>query len=161
VELLFVTTIVSALAAITVVKVNANSAQRTLAAQADQLRRDLSQVQALAISAGVPLRLSVNSAGTAYQVSCLKASSSNLCPTATSTPVNPSTGDSYVVTLDRAIISPVSTSVDFDTAGRPCTYPCSAANLLTANPAKTLTVTVSGQSLAVYVRPVSGLAERG
>jgi hypothetical protein len=75
--------------------------------------------------------------------------------------VNPSTGDSYVVTLDRAIISPVSASVDFDTAGRPCTYPCSVANLLTANPAKTLTVTVSGQSLAVYVRPVSGLAERG
>lgn len=162
VELLLVTVIVAILAVIAVTRVSANSAQRTLAAQADQLRRDLSQVQALAISAGVPLRLSVNATGTAYQVSCVKASSgNNLCPTASSIPTNPVTGDSYVVTLDKAALSPVSTTIDFDTAGRPCTYPCSLANLLTANPAKTLTITVSGQSLPVYVRPLTGLAERG
>nr|WP_281255016.1 prepilin-type N-terminal cleavage/methylation domain-containing protein [Noviherbaspirillum humi] len=165
VELIFVTVIVSVLAAVTMVKVNANSAQRTLAAQADQLRRDLSQVQALAISAGVPLRLSVNASGNAYQVVCLAQSSGNLCSAVNATPINPTTGSSYQVTLDQALIAPANTTVDFDTAGRPGTYSASGssyvwASMLTANPAKTLTITVSGQSLSVYVRPVSGLAER-
>lgn len=134
-----------------VVLTNLNTvAQHSVITQADEFRRNLSHIQLMAISQGQRLRLSVNAGGTSYSVvSC----NTSAC-TATSAVTDPATGQNpFSVTLtDGVTIAPTSSTLDFDSLGRPQ----SGGSLITGT--KTYTLSGSGQSAFVGVLPITGFA---
>lgn len=125
-------------------------AQHSVITQADQLRRNLSHTQFLAISRGARLRLTTSANGYAVTVCA-----SSACA-ATSALIDPATGQAFSVTLtDGVTLSPAGNTLDFDSLGRPA----SGGSLLSTNPARTYTLTGSGRSVSVSILPLTGFAQ--
>lgn len=111
---------------------------------AEQLRRDLTRVQLMAISQAQRLRVDITANGYAV-LSCTSPAS---CGTAVP---DPETGSDFVVALGETVLS-ASGALDFDTLGRP-----SQAAALTST-ATTFTLTRNGKSARVEVLPLTGYA---
>ncbi|MCK7577897.1 MAG: hypothetical protein MZV65_20415 [Chromatiales bacterium] len=115
----------------------------TSTTQADQLARDIRHAQTLAISWGLPLRVSVNAAGTAYSVVCVNGTGVAPCVAAGNTVTDPVTGQAYTVTLPAGItLAPVGSNTDLDNLGRPV----AGGALVAANPARTFAITGGGNT---------------
>lgn len=155
IEMIVVLSIIGVLAVSVMVQMNATSA-RAAVNQADQLRRDLSHIQMLALSWGVTLRLSTAADGKSYSVTCRGTNAYTPCTTLDMVPTDPATGRSFSVILtDNVLIAPTSNLVDFDSLGRPT----SGGVIITTNPARTYTLSGNGASATVTLRPVTGFAE--
>lgn len=153
IEFIVVMLVISVLAVTVVVRVSAKN-QSAAIIQADQLRRDISHIQMLALSWGVSLRLVTAVDGASYTVSCLTAAAGTACPSVGTVPTDPATGQGFSVALaDGVRITPAGNTLDFDSLGRPL----SSGSLITAN--RTYTLTGSGTSASVSVRPITGFAE--
>lgn len=151
VELVITIVLVGVLSAVAVTKISTQAKHSTVV-QADAFRRDLSHLQLLAISQGLRLRLLVNGAGTNYSVvSC----STSACTT-TNALTDPATGQSFSVNLtDSVTLAPVSSTLDFDSLGRPQ----SGGSLMSAS--KSYILSGSGNCVAVNVLPITGFASSG
>lgn len=153
IELIVVMLAIGILAATVVVRVSAKNQSATII-QADQLRRDVSHIQMLALSWGVSLRLATAVDGASYTVSCLTVAVGTACSSVGTVPTDPATGQSFSITLtDGVRIAPAGNTLDFDSLGRPL----SSGDLMTAN--RTFTLTGSGTSASVSVQPITGFAE--
>lgn len=128
----------------------------TATTQADQLARDIRHVQTLAISWGLPLRVSVNAGGTAYSVVCVNGVGVAPCVAAGNIITDPVTSQAYTVTLPAGItLAPVSSNTDCDNFGRPV----AAGALVSANPARTFTVSGGGNTATVVIAPITGFPQ--
>ena len=149
IELVITMLFISVLSAAVALKLTARTGH-SVNTQADQLRRDLSRIQLMAISRSTRLHLEVGS-GSYTVTSCTTPPS---CSTTTAV-TDPLTGQSFTVTADTL---QAGTSLDFDSLGRPQ----SGGSLISAstNPARTYTLSDSGSgtSVDVCVRPITGLA---
>ncbi|MGE5650578.1 Tfp pilus assembly protein FimT/FimU [Noviherbaspirillum sp. UKPF54] len=155
IEMIVVMSIISILAATMVVQMSATSARAAIN-QADQLRRNLSHIQMLALGWGVTLRLSTAADGKSYSVTCRGTNANTPCTTIGTVPADPATGQSFTVILtDNVLIAPTSNTVDFDSLGRPT----SGGALIATNPVRTYTLTGNGASATVTLQPVTGFAE--
>lgn len=117
--------------------------------QADQLRRNLSHLQLLAISQGQRLRLAVTANN--YTVAACNTSA---C-TSTSPLTDPATGQNFSVNLTDGITFTAASqgTLDFDSLGRP-----QFAGALIATP-HPLVVTGGGGNVTVTVQPLTGFAQ--
>lgn len=153
VELVITIILIGILSAVAVTRITAQ-AQHSVTVQADLLRRNLSHLQLLAISRAARLRLTVPANGASYTVTYL-ACPTNAC-TVGSIVTDPATGQSFSVPLtDGATLSPASSTLDFDSLGRPT----SNTGLLTGVPARTYTLSGNGRSVTVSVAPITGFAQ--
>jgi MSHA pilin protein MshC len=127
--------------------------QHNLTTLADELRRNLSHVQLMAISKSTRLRLTVDAAGKTYTVfSC-----NNADCTVPTTLIDPATGANFIVDITKddpsaKFTSGAGSNLDFDSLGRPQ----QVKNLITA--AFTYTISSSGRSVSVSVLPITGFA---
>jgi MSHA pilin protein MshC len=127
--------------------------QHNLTTLADELRRNLSHVQLMAISKSTRLRLTVDAAGKTYTVfSC-----NNAACTVPSTLIDPATGTSFFVDITKndpgvTFTSGANSNLDFDSLGRPQ----QASSLITA--AFTYTISGGGRSVSISVLPITGFA---
>lgn len=154
IEMIAVMLIISIMTATVAIRMSSAS-ERAVINQADQLRRDIAHVQALALSWGVRLRLSIASDGTGYSVNCLVIVANTPCTSLVTSPIDPATGQSFSVTLtDEVLIAPASNTVDFDSLGRPV----SGGIPLSASPVRTYTLSSPGKSVKVTVQPITGFA---
>lgn len=152
IELIITIIIVAILSAVVVNRMSAQT-QRSVVVQVDQLRRNLSHLQLLAISRGMSVQLvvSMDQLGqysySAYTCTTITCSSK--------TPlVDPSTGLAFNVPLtDKVVISPVG-SLNFDSLGRPQ----SGGNLISTVPAITYTLSGSQNCAKVKVLPITGFS---
>jgi len=153
VELIIAMVTIGVLSAVVMTNINAK-ARHDVTTQADQLRRDLSHIQLLAISTSARLRLTVNPGGASYTVT--SCTTTTVC----STPVtDPATGGNFSVTLATGVTftapAALPNTLDFDSLGRPV----AGATLTCVNPACTYTLNGSNRSVTVTVLPVSGFAQ--
>lgn len=166
-EVVVVVVLVSILAGTMMLKTTPVS-DRAAINQADQLRRDLTHIQVLALGWSVALRLTVSSTG--YTITCRSTNFGTPCTTTGGTPIDPATGEEFKRTLtDNVSIAAACTSgdsstdcsiVDFDSLGRPWGLSGSTYSLLSTNPARTYTLTGGTRSdIKVYLRPITGFAE--
>lgn len=152
VELVIIIVVTGILAAVIVVNFSVKS-QHSAVTQADELRRNLSRIQLLAISQGARLKLTVTSTG--YSVTS--------CPTSacTGAVADQATGLPFTVgPLDDGVtITSGTGDYFFDSLGRPVL----AATDATLSPAYTnpLTVNGNGNCIDVTVLPVTGFASSG
>lgn len=147
VELIITILLIGIFSAVMVINISAKIGH-SVTTQADQLRRDLSHIQLLAISRSSRLRLLVNSGG--YTV---VACATSACST-TNALTDPATGENFSVTLtDGVTLSPSGSTLDFDSMGRPQ----SGGSLMATN--RTYTLSGSGRSVWVTVLPVTGFAQ--
>lgn len=153
IELIVGLMIISILAATVVLRVGIKTENDALI-HADQLRRDLSHAQMLAISWSTPLRFSISAGGASYLV-CLTTSAT--CTSSTDAVIDPATGDRFQVDMPNGVVlvSSGGTSVDFDSLGRPI----SGSNLITSNPARTYTFVGRTPNPVVTLQPVTGFAQ--
>jgi type II secretory pathway pseudopilin PulG len=128
--------------------------------QAEQMRRDLSHVQMLAIAWEVSLTVTATSTG--YSVTCKTASSGTPCATAGATPIDPATGKSFSVTsfdngvtIDQVNGATLSGSdvFYFDSLGRPI----SSSDTLVAS-SHSYRFTLNSVHSTVSVQPITGYA---
>ncbi len=147
IELIITMILIGILSAAVMTNINA-MAQHSVTTQADQLRRNLSHIQLLAISQGKRLRLTADT--TSYTVtSCAISSCSGTNPVVT----DPTTGLPFIVPLTDGVTLSDST-LDFDSLGRPQLD----GSLITDNPARTYTLSGSGNCVDVSVLPITGFA---
>lgn len=150
VELIITIIVMGILSAVVLTNLNA-SAQHSVTIQADELRRNLSHVQFMAISQNKRLRLSVNDAGNNYTVTaCINAACA--VPAAVT---DLATGENFSVNLkDNVTFAAANRNsiLDFDSLGRPQV----GAVLIAA--IRTFTLSGSGNSVSVSVRPITGFA---
>jgi len=123
--------------------------------QAERLRTDLRHMQMLALTWGQRLR--VTTAAGNYFVTCV-GSATGVCATSASACggaiTDPATGNAFCVTLESGLaLSPVATTFDVDSLGRPVS---AAGALLSAD--TTFNVAASGQTYTLTVRPITGFA---
>lgn len=149
VEFIIVIILAGILSATAVITISAQT-EHSVTTQADELRRNLSHIQLLAISQSQRLRLSVNAVGTNYTVvSC----TTSACA-ATNALIDPATGQNFSVALTGGVtLAPTSNILDFDSLGRPQ----SAGSLIST--ARTYTLSGSGRSVSVTVLPITGFAQ--
>jgi hypothetical protein len=113
--------------------------------QAEQLRRDISRVQLLAISQARRFRVATTTSG--YSV--LTCTAPSICSTV---PVNdPVSGQPFVVALSGDVAFTTPSQLEFDSFGRPV-----AANLLAT--VTTFTLARASHSVRVEVSPLTGYA---
>lgn len=156
-ELVLVLTIISILSATAVISTRSTS-QRAAVEAADKLRRDVAHIQALGMSYALSLRLTAAADGSGYNVTCRSIATFSPCTTLGASLIDPATGSAFSITFtDGVTISASSATLDFDSMGRPI----AGTALLTANPAVTYTLTGSGTTAIVHVRPLTGFAEIG
>jgi prepilin-type N-terminal cleavage/methylation domain-containing protein len=154
---------------------------RNVSDQADLLRRDLSRVQSVALTFGVPLRFNVlyttrNVCTTTggittcaliksdffYKVTCPVALANSPCTIAGMDFTDPGTQEIFRVSLPAALslsavnsAGAVADTLDFDSIGRPST----GNALIATNPARTFAITGAARTSSVILRPVTGFAE--
>lgn len=122
---------------------------QSLALQADQLRRDLTHAQILAISRSERLRFSTLS--NQYRVErCSDAACSVITPL-----INPVTGREFVVQLQDGAIFPSTPSILLDNLGRPS----SGSGLIGSAPAVTFQLSLNNKTKSVTVAPLTGFAQ--
>ena len=146
-ELIVVTAVVGVLASFAAVRFQQPSGQ-SLTLQADQLRRDLSHVQMLAITRSLRLKLSAN--GSSYTV---QACESAAC-TAPTALTNPATGSAFVIPMQNGVQISSASALVIDSLGRPA----SATDVITTDPAARFQLSISGRSAQVDVAPLTGRA---
>lgn len=147
VELIIAIILIGILSAIVITNISAK-AQHSVITQADELRRNLSHIQLLAISQGKRLQLSVNLGGyTVYE--CPDTACTN--PSIVTT--DPATGQPFVVTLTDGVAFTSDSTLDFDNLGRPQ----SGGSLITAT--RSFTLSGSGRNVSVTVLPITGFAQ--
>jgi prepilin-type N-terminal cleavage/methylation domain-containing protein len=152
IELIVVVLVISILGATVMLRMSTAS-DRAAMTQADQLRRDFSHAQSLALSWGVPLRFSISSGGTGYAFSCPVIAPGTPCTASGATPLDPATGTPFsVVMTDGVLISPVNSTLDFDSLGRPI-----AGTALRSLPSAYV-VSSTNKSVTVTVQPITGFA---
>lgn len=150
VELIIAIILMGILSAIVMININA-PAQHSVTTQADQLRRDLSHMQLLAISQGVRLKLTVTSGN--YSV-CL--ASAGTC-SVTNAINDPATGQNFSVNLtDPVTFTQGVGDYYFDSLGRPVLAASGAALSSGTSP---FTLSGSGRSVTVSVLPITGFAQ--
>jgi prepilin-type N-terminal cleavage/methylation domain-containing protein len=113
--------------------------------QAEQLRRDISRVQLLALGQAQRLRLSVTSTG--YILTCLAPTSCEGQPVS-----DPQTGQPFVVTLSDGTDITGPSTLDFDSLGRPV----GATGLLQSS--SDFTLARGNYRIRVVVLPLTGFA---
>jgi prepilin-type N-terminal cleavage/methylation domain-containing protein len=153
IEMVVVIIILGILATTVALHISAQTSHGVVVA-ADELRRNLSHVQALALGWGVRLRVAVSADGTSYSVTCRTALARAPCIAVGDTVVDPATGQSFTVTLAGGAISPASSVLDIDSLGRPVDN----TGLLSSNPAMTYTLSGGGRWATVEVQPITGFA---
>jgi prepilin-type N-terminal cleavage/methylation domain-containing protein len=154
IELIVVILVISILGATVMLRMSTAS-DRAAMTQADQLRRDFSHAQSLALSWGVPLRFSVSSGGTGYAFSCPVIVPGTPCTASGATPLDPATGLAFSIAMtDGVLISPANSTFDFDSLGRPI----AGTALLSTSPARTYTISGTNKSVTVTVQPITGFA---
>jgi len=150
-ELVITIVVIGTLTAFMMPNMNA-MAQHRVTTQADELRRNLSHIQLLAISQSQRLRLSVNAAGNNYTVTACN----NAACAAPVAATDPATGQNFSVDLtDNVTFAAANrnTNLDFDSLGRPQ----AGAALIAA--ARSYTLSGGGRSVAVSVLPITGFAQ--
>lgn len=152
IELVIVLIVLAILSSTVILRTSATTA-RGVTTNADQLRQDIAHMQMLAMTWGVPLRLTVAADGASYTVTCRSIGTS--CTSLSTPPTDPATGARFKTTLtDGVVVSPANATLNFDSMGRPV----NGAVLISANPAASLSVTGGGQSMTVSVYPITGFA---
>lgn len=127
-------------------------AQHSVTVQADQLRRDLSHLQLIAISQGVRLQIAAPTNGGSYSVCAAVASPCN----SGAAIADPVTREAFSVTLTDGVTFSLGGTLYFDSLGRPVQSAAGGALLLTGE--SSLTLAGSSRSVSVAVLPVTGLA---
>jgi MSHA pilin protein MshC len=157
-ELVITFVVIGVLSAVVIINFNAKT-EHGVITQADELRRNLSHIQLLAISQGVRLKLSVTADG--YAV----CHASDACSYVASPAINgdaitdPATGLKFNVPLTRATMTMAPPSpLYFDTLGRPVTN-ASGIPILAPDTTIALTGTSGNQSASVTVLAVTGFAQ--
>jgi prepilin-type N-terminal cleavage/methylation domain-containing protein len=154
IEFVVVMVILSIIAATAALHISAQGSHAVVVA-ADELRRNLSHVQALALGWGARLRITVSADGASYSVTCRTALARLPCVAVGDIALDPATGQNFAVTLASGVaLSPASSVFDIDSLGRPV----DDAGLLSANPAMTYSFSGGGRTAAVAVQPITGLA---
>lgn len=154
IELVITIVILGILATVVMLNFGAKT-QHGVITQANELRRNLSHIQLLAISQGNRLKLTVTQTG--YSVYCAVVTPT--C-TSTATPItDPVTGAQFTVTLKDARFTAPAT-LYLDTLGRPVANATDTAPLTSPITAFTLEEpTGGGQTASVTVLPVTGFAQ--
>jgi MSHA pilin protein MshC len=151
VELVIVMIVIAIMSAIVMAQVGADT-KHSVTTQADQLRRNLSHLQLLAISQGARLKLTVTSGG--YSVCAASTTNCTLAAAIT----DPATGQRFSVdvAIDGVSFSQGAGDYYFDSLGRPV----SAASGPTLKPDMSIfTLSGGGRSVTVTVLPVTGFAQ--
>jgi hypothetical protein len=134
-----------------------STSDRAVVTYADQLVKDLSHAQTLAMGWNVRLRLAVSADGSGYAFQC-RTVAAGICAAIGSVPTDPASGEVLSKSFgDGVTISPSSGTnsiMDFDTLGRPDIN----SSLISSNPARSFTLSNSSKSVTVQVQPVTGLA---
>lgn len=152
IEMIVVVLVISILGATVMLRMSTAS-DRAAMTQADQLRRNFSHAQSLALSWGVPLRFAISSAGTGYAFSCPVIVPGTPCTAAGATPLDPATGLPFSIAMtDGVLISPADSTLDFDSLGRPI----AGTALLSLSSA--YVVSSIDKSVTVTVQPITGFA---
>lgn len=184
-ELAIVLIVLAILSRAVMLRTSATAAWR-VSTNADQLRQDISHMQMLAMTWGVPLRLTVASDSKSYTVTC-RATTPSLpintgCQTLDATPIDPATGKNFTTLLNdkddgtiyalalvnNKVVRQVGNVLDVDSMGRPVNKSILISTntlipvdpSLPSNPAARLVVTSPDGSLSavVTVYPITGLA---
>ena len=154
IELVVVIVLVSILSAMVALRLSA-ATDSAVVTDADQLRRNLSHVQALALGWGARLRLTVAANGLSYSVTCRTALARAPCVAVGDAVTDPATGQTFTVVLTNGVaLAPVSNTLDFDSLGRPV----GTTALVSTNPAVTYTLSGGNRSVTVSVLPITGFA---
>lgn len=149
-ELVMVIVLIGIVSA-SVVMMNINSSgQHSVNVQADQLRRNLSHLQLLAISRGQRMRLTTTA--TNYTVA---ACTTSACTTTTPVSNDPATESNFSVNLTDGVTFTAASQgmLDFDSLGRPQ----AGGALITVS--RQFVLTGSGNNATVTVQPLTGFAK--
>lgn len=155
IELIAVIVVIGILGTTVLLQANAVN-QRDVINQADILRRNIRHIQSIALTYGLALRLNV--ASTNYNVSCLTIASGTPCTTVGGLVIDPAVNQVFSVTLPSGVTLAAAAStntIDFDSAGRPT----ASANLIATNPAQTFSLSATGITSTVTLRPITGFVE--
>lgn len=146
VELILVITILGIFGAYAFMK-NGSAAVYTLYSQSRTMASQLRHAQALATVWGRSVRVSATAgANGTYSVSCVSGTSS---PCDHTPVLDPATGQSFSVTLEKGVVLAGPSTLDFDSHGKPS---ASATYTLTAG-SETITLTVAALTGFVSVSP--------
>lgn len=151
VELIILIIVIAIMAATVMLRISATT-EHSVTTDADQLRRNLSHVQALALGWGVRLKVSVTD-GKSYTVTC-RSVQIPPCAAVGSVAVDPSTGENFVVSLSDGV-GLAAGDLYFDSLGRPASSD-SVSSLITT--ARTYTLTGGSRVVTVTVQPITGFA---
>ena len=157
VELIIAIILIGILSAIVMTRINAK-AQHSVTTQADQLRRNLSHIQLLAISQGARLKLAV-AAGN-YSV-CPALTVDAECPgnNATNAIGDPATGEKFSVNLtDGVVFTQPPGYYHFDSLGRPVSG-ATGATLVLGTSTFRLNGVDRNTPVIVTVLPITGFAQ--
>ena len=155
VEMVIVVVVLGILSAVAIPRIIAKD-QHNITTLADELRRNLSYVQLMAISQSKRMRVSVTAGGyTIYE-----CTSTTSCAVNVPDPINPG---NFTITLptDITFTSGNGTNLDFDSLGRPQQVDATSgkAILIDTKPARSYTLSGSGRSVTVEVAPITGFAK--
>src|SRR5258706_2699290 len=154
VELVIVMVIVAIVAATVALRLSAQT-NSAVVGDADQLRRNLSHVQALALGWGARSRAATAADGRSYSVTCRTALGRDPCNAVGDSVTDPATGTAFSVTLSSGVtLAPVSNTLDFDSLGRPV----GTTGLLSSTPVVTYTLTGGSRTVTITVAPITGFA---
>jgi len=155
VELIILMIVIAIMAATVMLRLSA-ATEHSVTTDADQLRRNLSHIQALALGWGVRLKVSVTDGGKSYTVTC-RSVKAPPCTAVGSVAVDPSTGNNFIVALSNGVgLVAASGDLYFDSLGRPASGD-SVTSLIDA--ARTYTLTGGSRPpVTVAVQPITGFA---
>jgi len=146
IELVIVMVVVGVLAGYAAMR-NGSPSVFSLLSQANVMAKDIRHVQALAHTWDRPLRITVTAGGNGtYSVSCV-TSGTNPC---NSSPViDPSTGQSLSVSVQKGVVLAGTSTVDFDSSGKPS----AAASYTLTSGSASKTVAIAALTGLVTVSP--------
>ncbi len=154
VELIIVMIVIAIMTATVALRLSA-ATEHAATTNADQLRRNLSHVQALALGSGVRLRVAVAADGSSYTVRCQTALGRAPCTVMDEVVIDPATGQSFIVPLASGVVlQPFGDTLDIDSLGRPVL----GGSLIATNPARTYSLISSRSPVKVTVLPITGFA---
>ena len=123
-----------------------------LPAQAEVFASQVRHAQSLAMYWGEPLQMSAS--GTNYSVSCVTATATPPCDS--SPVIDPATNQGFSATLETGLEFTGTSSVEFDTLGRPYN-----SSTVSASPAQTFTLNAGTPTWDVTVERLTGFVVSG